>query len=239
MGRQHEELATAVDEMIEDAPLDAEVENGDTEGPPVLRDLGAGGPAPGLSAGYVTDGVEVSEKRQLARGAHEFVGVSQSDDPAATSSVADQTCERPRVHRTQAGNVRATQHVFQRSVRALMEGAAAVVADDHAGRMHTGGLVLLEVDSVVADVGSSEDDDLPRITRIGEDFLVAGHSRVEDDLSAPGSGGGIADAQPRDGGAAEEATREAVSGLEREGGPAPLGLAHVPIRFGWGRGWAQ
>jgi hypothetical protein len=49
--------------------------------------------------------------------------------------------------------------------------------------VRAGSLIVLRVGAVVADVRVSEDDDLAGVGRIGEDFLVTGDGRVENDLA--------------------------------------------------------
>ena len=45
------------------------------------------------------------------------------------------------------------------------------------------GFDVFRVDAVVADVGIGKGDDLLAVARVCQDFLVAGHGRVEHDLS--------------------------------------------------------
>ncbi len=58
---------------------------------------------------------------------------------------------------------------------------------DHAARTrrrrHIDGLDVLFVGAHIADMREREGDDLPRIGRIGEDLLVAGHGGVEADFA--------------------------------------------------------
>jgi hypothetical protein len=42
-----------------------------------------------------------------------------------------------------------------------------------------GGLDIFSIDAVAADVRVGEGDDLAAVARVGQDFLVAGHRRVE------------------------------------------------------------
>ena len=44
-------------------------------------------------------------------------------------------------------------------------------------------LDILVIGADVADVGKGKGNDLPRIGRIGEDFLIAGHRRIETDFA--------------------------------------------------------
>ena len=67
---------------------------------------------------------------------------------------------------------------------------AAPVGDSSRHRLHhqrfrldAVRLHVFGVDAVVADLRIRQRDDLPAVARIGEDFLVAGHGRVENDLT--------------------------------------------------------
>ena len=53
------------------------------------------------------------------------------------------------------------------------------IADHEARGVHAGGFHVFGIGPGVADVGIGQRDDLARVGRIGEDFLVAGHGGVE------------------------------------------------------------
>src|SRR5690606_38968955 len=57
------------------------------------------------------------------------------------------------------------------------------VPDDETGGMDPVGLHVRGIGAGVADVRVSEGDDLPAVGRIGEDFLVSRHGRIEYDLT--------------------------------------------------------
>ena len=67
-----------------------------------------------------------------------------------------------------------------------------VLPDDESFEMDAGRLHVLRVDPGVADQRVGHRDDLSLVGGIGEDLLVAGHPRVEDDLpqdlALPGKG---------------------------------------------------
>ncbi len=76
--------------------------------------------------------------------------------------------------------------------RSVVAGQAAQLADDEGADPGAGTLGVLGVDAVVADHRIGHRHDLAMIGGVGEDLLVAGHARVEDDLAidlAPGSEG--------------------------------------------------
>ena len=53
-------------------------------------------------------------------------------------------------------------------------------ADDEPCRCGRRDFNILGIDAVVADVRIGHRDDLTRVGRVGEDFLIAGHRGVED-----------------------------------------------------------
>lgn len=62
-------------------------------------------------------------------------------------------------------------------------------ADDQGFDVRPRGLLILEVGSDVSDMWISEADDLARVTRIGENFLVSGNAGIENNFAAPASDG--------------------------------------------------
>src|SRR5690606_40927397 len=71
----------------------------------------------------------------------------------------------------------------QRRAAAPAARAARDVAHDQPGRPDPAGLVVLAGAAGVADVGIGQGDDLAGVRGVGEDFLVAGHGRVEHDFT--------------------------------------------------------
>jgi len=49
--------------------------------------------------------------------------------------------------------------------------------------VYLGSFNVLRVDAIVANVGVGQRDDLLTVTRVRQNFLVAGHGRVEHDLT--------------------------------------------------------
>ena len=94
--------------------------------------------------------------------------------------------------RVQAGNgdcARAAQVVGQGAGATEIGGYQGQIADDESSRLHLVRLLILGIDAVIADVRIGERDDLLAITRVGQDFLVTGHSRIENHLANAGAGG--------------------------------------------------
>ena len=60
---------------------------------------------------------------------------------------------------------------------------AALLANNEAGQMRLVAFDVLGVHAVVANFRIGHRDDLPAITRIRQDFLIAGHRRIETDFA--------------------------------------------------------
>ena len=59
------------------------------------------------------------------------------------------------------------------------------IADHKSRKKKAPGLDVLGVDSVVADFGSGEGDELPGVRRVGQDLLIPAHAGVEHHLATP------------------------------------------------------
>src|SRR5206468_664011 len=66
---------------------------------------------------------------------------------------------------------------------ALVAEMPAKLADDEAADPRPTALAVLGVDAVVADHGVGHRHDLTMIRRVGQDLLIPGHARIENDLS--------------------------------------------------------
>ena len=58
------------------------------------------------------------------------------------------------------------------------------LADDQRFDIGARGSFIFQIRSNVADVGISEADNLPRITWVGENFLITGEAGIENDFAA-------------------------------------------------------
>ena len=58
------------------------------------------------------------------------------------------------------------------------------LADDQRFDIGARGFFIFQIRSNVADVGISEADNLPRITWVGENFLITGEAGIENDFAA-------------------------------------------------------
>ena len=73
-------------------------------------------------------------------------------------------------------------------VGAPVAGDVRELADDEAFDMGPGGFVIGDAGAVIADLRVGENDDLPGIGGIGEDFLISGDRGIEDDFAGPFGG---------------------------------------------------
>ena len=83
------------------------------------------------------------------------------------------------------GDAGAGEKGIGRRVAAPVAGDGGKLADHQAFDVGPAGFVVLGAGSVVADLGIGQDDDLARIGRIREDFLVSGEGRIEDNFTGP------------------------------------------------------
>ena len=102
----------------------------------------------------------------LAQDARQLAGVDVGDaDDAFVAQVRGEVALHPEVGR-----------------------ALRKVADDEAGRVHARRLDVLGVHAGVADVRVRQGDDLSLVGRVGQDFLIPAHGRVEDDFTQRAAG---------------------------------------------------
>src|SRR5438105_3065177 len=71
----------------------------------------------------------------------------------------------------------------ERLLGSPIAGHFASFSNDKSARLDAIRLKIVLVDPVVADEGIGQKDDLARIARVAENLLVAGHSRIENDLA--------------------------------------------------------
>ena len=96
-----------------------------------------------------------------------------------TAAVAQMQGQRPRVHPRQHRDAAARQKLRELLIRA--EVRRRVELSDHeavqkrAARLHVVGIA-----PVVADLGTGQRHELPRVRGVGKDLLIAGHAGVED-----------------------------------------------------------
>ena len=130
--------------------------------------------------------IHAFQTRPRARGGERaIVGNIVAGDEARVlrTLVAQDARETPRVDIGDADDVVAAQVVAERFLRAPVVVETRHVAHDQTGRVNADRILRRRVAAGVADVRMRERDDLPRVGRIGQDFLIAGDGRVEHRLA--------------------------------------------------------
>ncbi len=189
-GRQHRHLAAALGEHAQDIGLDAEIVGDDVKARRVLAAVATAqapfGLAP-LVALLDRDDlgqVHAGQAGEAARQRDRLVGAGADGDGAVLGPLGAQDAgQLAGVDAGDGHDALLLQAVRQRLGRAEVRGQQRQVLDHQAGRVHARRFAVFAVDAGVADVGIGQGDDLARVAGVGQDFLVAGHGRVEDDFS--------------------------------------------------------
>jgi hypothetical protein len=92
--------------------------------------------------------------------------------------------ERARIHVPQNGNIVPHEIILRRFARTPVGGDGGKFPDDERLDVRACGLLVIGVGPDVSNVRVSQADNLARVTRIGEDFLVSGEAGVENDFAA-------------------------------------------------------
>ena len=120
------------------------------------------------------------------------------DDGVGHAVFADEGGQRPRVDAAEADDAAGLQPGIEVPRRPVVGGRGDGGMHDHPAQTrrgrHIDRLDILLVGADIADMREGERDDLAGIGGIGEDFLVAGHRRVETDFADRVSGGAEAEA---------------------------------------------
>ena len=206
-GGENLHVEAVVDKLAEDAVLRAEIKGGDCE--TFGRRVGqAEGGADGDVDGVVVGGVgRAPDVGGLASGVldvvtagHVVPGLGLGDGvgigerergEAALEGAFDAEFfgERAGVDFADAGDAVFGEVGVEGGLAAPVADDGGEFADDEAAGLGRGGLGVLVVDAVVADHRRGHGDDLAEVGGIGDDFLVAGHRRVENALARNGGGG--------------------------------------------------
>jgi hypothetical protein len=203
LGGHHRDLAAALRQHAQDVGLHAEVIRHHVEAWGLL--LAVAGfavfirqhplglrPGVGFVAGNHLGQVEASHAGSALGGGNGLVddGLcyrlprSEADDAAVLCALgAQQTGELAGVDVGDGDSVLTLKISRQRQLRAEVAGNKRQILDDEAAGKHFASFHVLRVDAVVADVRIGERDDLVAVTRIGEDFLIAGDRGVEHHLA--------------------------------------------------------
>src|SRR4029077_7932764 len=67
--------------------------------------------------------------------------------------------------------------------RAKIAGTLAQLTDDKTAQVDLAAFGIGRIDAIIADLRISHRDDLSAVRRIGQNLLVTGHARVEDDFT--------------------------------------------------------
>ena len=206
--------AADIDQVAQDVPLHAEIEGDD------VRPAGCGcfRCPRGMAVG--TRAVLIEKKLLVQAGfpgegfpGHDLAGEVAADQPGALPSLGHQAGvveigrRQDALHRPpdprqphqgagvdplDADDAVSGQKRFERFLRAEVADPAAQLANHEAADPGATALQILVVDPVIADLGVGHRHDLTVIGGVGQDLLITGHARVEDDLAidlAPGAKG--------------------------------------------------
>ena len=148
----------------------------------------------GLGHRHLAHEVAADEAGQRARPLDESVGVGldRRDDAFLGAVIAQVSGERAGVDGLDADDSVAAQVRLEAQPAAPARRDRGGLLDDEAVHQGPPGLDVFRVQPVVADERVGHGHDLAAVRGIGEDLLVAGHGRVEDDLA-----GGLADGAQR------------------------------------------
>src|SRR2546428_2464318 len=202
--RHHGDLAARRTQLAQDVELDAGVERDDVESRGRRPAIALGDiplarlPRERLRRGHLGHEVAAHQPRQRARLLAQAVDVQigGGDDPVLRALIAQVPRERARIDALQPDEGVRSQIFVEAHAAAPRRGADGGFLHDQPVRPRPVRLHVLLVDAVVADHRIGHGHDLPVIRRIGEDLLVAGQGRVEDDLTvglAEGSEGAAAE----------------------------------------------
>ena len=97
--------------------------------------------------------------------------------------LADDPRQLPRIDIGDSYDAGLFEEVTQRPLGAPATTDHGTVANDQPGRVCLRRLHIFAVGARIADMRVCQGDDLAAIGRIGEDFLIAGHRRIEDDFT--------------------------------------------------------
>ena len=170
--------------------------------------LGLRGPLPFLSGGIgplVGFGARNLRDHILAHDGPVFrhgdellvaLGGVGGDDAVQAPGIAEPSGDGPCIDLGDAYNVLLLEVLREGHGGPVVGDVEGEVPDEHCTHVRLGGLHVLEVDADVANLGAREEDELAGVGRVGEDLLVAGEGRVEDDFADGGALGAEGAAGP-------------------------------------------
>ena len=105
------------------------------------------------------------------------------NDPVRRSLVANEAGQAPCIDPVQPDDAVRFEPRIERLLGAVIGRFGRQVADHETARRRGGRFEILVIGADIADMGKGERDDLRRVGRIGQDFLIAGNRRIETDLA--------------------------------------------------------
>jgi hypothetical protein len=191
--RHHGDVATAIDQHAQDVVLDAEIVGDDMQLAGFARRAAAVDveaaciPGVGLRGGDHLGQIHAFQAREGPRRSEcgFDIGCGRTGDDAAVlrTLLAQDARQAAGVDLGDADDAVLVQVVRQRHRGAPLVAVSGGAAHDQPGGMHGGRFDVVVVAAGVADVRIGQGDDLAAVGRIGEDFLIAGHRRVEHDFA--------------------------------------------------------
>ncbi|MNN22188.1 hypothetical protein D3C81_1355370 [compost metagenome] len=202
LGRQHRDLAAALGQHAQDVELDAVVIGDHVELRLVLlavafaqRPFGLGPLVRLLDRNHLgqVHAGQAGERAGQVDGLLHVVLASQ-DAAVLGALLAQDAGQLAGIDAGDRHHLFLLQVVREGVFLAEIGGQDRQILDDQAGGMDFRGFDILRIDTVVADMRIRQRDDLPRIARVGEDFLVTGDGGVEHHFTdgMAGSANGIA-----------------------------------------------
>jgi hypothetical protein len=189
------DAAAHMDETTQDVALDPEVVRHDVEtrlgrsvdGLRRRASLHRLRPGVGFLGGDARGQIEAGHRRTASGPCDQLiVGGAGGGQHAAHDALVSQVAhQRARVDLGNHRDVVGGEELLGVLIRAPVAGDGGELAYNQPLDVRPGRFAVLGGRAIVADLRVGEDDDLPGVGGVGEDFLVSGDGGVEDDLAAP------------------------------------------------------
>ena len=172
-------------EAAQDAALLAAVEGDDLVGLARLVEVDLSRDLVGLRRGDLGNPVGLGDGGGGLHAGHEArrVQVLRGDGAAHGARLADVEGDLARVHALDGHDAALGEEVGQAALSAPVVGGMAHVGHDDTRKRHAVGLHVGGADAVVANLRIGERHNLAGVGWVGDDLLVAGHGRIEDELA--------------------------------------------------------
>lgn len=148
-------------------------------------------PGVGTPARNATGEFLPSHRRQTAGFADELLpsGAIRGNHAPQSAHLAQMPDQRPRIDIQDDRHVESFEVLLDGFIRSPVRGQVRKFPHDQGFDIRARGLDVLRIRADIADVGIRQADDLPGITGIGENFLVAGKAGVENNFAAVAGAG--------------------------------------------------